>query len=70
MGAGSAAAACGIQAQVVAEHFRMLSEQTLQKYDRVLAQERGAVSRARAVTAALGRHVGASLKVGVGGLFV
>ena len=42
----SAAAACGIQAQVAAEHFRMLSEQTLQKYDRMLSQERGAVRRA------------------------
>ena len=45
----------------------MLSEQTLQTYDRVLAQERGAASRAVAVM--LGRQVGASLKVEVMGWF-
>ena len=44
VGARSAVAACGIQ--VASEHFRMLSEQTLQKYDRMLSQERGAASRA------------------------
>ena len=31
VGAVPAAAACGIQAQVAAEHFMMLLEQTLQK---------------------------------------
>ena len=30
VGAVSVAAACGIRAQVAAEHFRMLSERTLQ----------------------------------------
>jgi hypothetical protein len=45
VGAVSAAAAAGVRRAVAAQHMRMRSVETLDRYDRVLPSERGVVSR-------------------------